>query len=43
MARSTKGLYKRGNVWWMTYVENRRAHSSLNPAGRATSSKRAIS
>ena len=19
MARSTKGLYKRGNVWWMTY------------------------
>ena len=21
MARSTKGLYKRGNVWWMTYVD----------------------
>jgi integrase len=21
MARSTKGLYKRGNVWWMTYAD----------------------
>jgi integrase len=21
MARSTKGLYKRGNVWWMTYCD----------------------
>src|SRR5512145_2922271 len=21
MARSTKGLYKRGNVWWMTYFD----------------------
>jgi len=21
MARSTKGLYKRGNVWWMTYID----------------------
>ena len=21
MARSTRGLYKRGNVWWMTYCD----------------------
>lgn len=21
MAHSTKGLYKRGNVWWMTYID----------------------
>ena len=21
MARSTKGLYKRGHVWWMTYCD----------------------
>lgn len=21
MARSTKGLYKRGNVWWITYFD----------------------
>src|SRR5687768_4435496 len=21
MARSTRGLYKRGNVWWMTYFD----------------------
>ncbi len=39
MARSTKGLYKRGNIWWMTYFDAS-ASSGLSPVRLPTKKTR---
>ncbi|MCA9452559.1 MAG: site-specific integrase [Nitrospira sp.] len=44
MARSTKGLYKRGPVWWMTYRDalGKQQYESCKTTGKAQAEKRLI-
>jgi integrase len=44
MARSTKGLYKRGNVWWMTYFDalGRQRFESCKTSSKRDAEKRLV-
>ena len=44
MARSTKGLYKRGNVWWLTYFDalGRQRFESSKSSNKKDAEKRLI-
>src|SRR6478672_4394628 len=44
MARSTKGLYKRGNVWWITYFDalNHQRFESSKSSNKKDAEKRLV-
>ena len=44
MARSTKGLYKRGNVWWITYFDatGRQRFESSKSSNKRDAEKRLV-